>query len=163
MFAIVFVGPDVVTGIEKKITLGPDGAVAVFLSAKCPCSDSHAQELQSLARQFPKIQFVGIHSNADETQDLTRGYFSSKKFEFPVLEDSSGQYAEKYRALKTPHAFLLDSNGTVIYQGGVSDSTNAAQAQRFPLRNALSDWSQGRKVQTPAGRTLGCMIKRKSS
>ena len=141
----------------------PNGTVVVFLSAKCPCSASHEVGLISLYREFSKrgFQFIGVHSNTDEPQDLTRAHFSSLHLPFPVLEDPNSILADRFHAYKTPHAFLLDPNGRILFQGGVDDSHLAQEAKRHYLRDALVAVSNHKSPDPSEVRALGCVIKRK--
>jgi hypothetical protein len=138
----------------------PHLAVVVFLSAKCPCSNSHLVELKSLAHDFPQVSFLGVHSNFDETAELSKNYFQKSALPFPVIQDVKDHYADEFHALKTPHAFVVDEKGQVLYRGGVSDSHDFAKAKRRYLREALNDLKAGCAVATPEGRTLGCVITR---
>ncbi len=154
-------GPEVVSG--KAIATDPKerkGAVVVFLSAVCPCSNSHIQELTTLSRDFPEFTFLGVHSNTDETKEQTQAYFKEAKLPFPVIQDNGARIADELKAYKTPHAFIVKSDGEVLYQGGVSSSRNFENADRKFLREALDDLQKGRAVKTPEGRTLGCVISR---
>lgn len=81
---------------EKK------GLVVVFLSAKCPCSNSHVSELNALADSFPEFKFVAIHSNSNEDETSAKTYFESRKLSFTVIEDSKAGLADRFKALKTP-------------------------------------------------------------
>jgi len=139
---------------------GAQGLVVVFLSARCPCSKSHNDELQDLAKLHPRFRFVAVHSNVDESPELSRAYFEKQSFSFPVLQDEDAKLADRLRALKTPHAFLFGPQGDVLYQGGVSSSKDCTKADRKYLREALADLEAGRAVGTPEGRTLGCAISR---
>lgn len=137
------------------------GIVGLFLSAKCPCSDSHIKEVRKLFDEFGKdFAFVAIHSNSDEGPDLAKAYFAAAGFSFPVLADRDQKLANELRALKTPHAFVFGPKGELLYQGGVSNSAKFDNADRFFLRDALADLRGGKAVRTPVGRTLGCVISR---
>jgi len=136
------------------------GLVVVFLSAKCPCSNSHNIELRDLAQSYKEFNFVAVHSNVDEGKELSKPYFEKAALPFPVIEDENSQIADKLRALKTPHAFIFSPSGDVLYQGGVSNSKDCAKADRKFLREALEDLHAGKPVRTPEGRTLGCSISR---
>lgn len=154
-------GLDVLTLKEVSVELGTKkGLVVVFLSAVCPCSNSHIQELKQLPKDFPEFTFVGIHSNTDEGQELTMEYFKSAALPFPVIQDDKTKLADIFKAIKTPHAFLLLPGNKIVYRGGVSNSHSFKDSDRKFLREALDDLHSGRSVKTPDGRTLGCAIKR---
>lgn len=136
------------------------GLVVIFLSAKCPCSNSHNIELRNLAQTYKEFNFVAVHSNLDETKDLSKPYFEKAAFPFPIIEDENTKLADQLQALKTPHAYIFAPTGEMLYQGGVSNSSDCAKADRKFLREALEDLHAGKPVRTPEGRTLGCAISR---
>lgn len=154
-------GLDVLTGKAVQTeTKDKKGIVTVFLSAKCPCSNSHIQELTELAKVYPEFQFIGVHSNVDEDEKLTKAYFETTSLPFPVLQDENTKIADKLGAVKTPHAFVMDPEGKLLYKGGVSNSHDAIRADRKYLREALQNLKENKPVKTPEGRTLGCAISR---
>lgn len=153
-------GIDIVDAKPVLVEMAKEKGVAVvFLSAVCPCSNSHLQELSALAKEYSEFKFLGVHSNTDEAKEATELYFKGAKLPFPVIHDKGAAIANRFKAFKTPHAFLM-KEGAVVYQGGVSSSKNFENADRKFLREALEDLKNNRPVKTPEGRTLGCVITR---
>lgn len=153
-------GPDLVRSRPIEIKPGARGTVVVFLSAKCPCSDSHVQEVKSLSQEHAGFNFVAVHSNVDEDRDTAAAYFKKASLPFPVIRDEGARIADEFKAFKTPHAYVLSAEGEILYKGGVSNSKDCDKADRKFLREALDDLKAGRTVKTPEGRTLGCVISR---
>ncbi len=154
-------GANLSTG--KTVTVNSEnkkGLVVVFLSAKCPCSNSHVVEITNLAKEFTDFNFVAVHSNKDEPIDLTKEYFLNTKLPFAVIQDQDTKIADEFKAFKTPHAYIILADNKVAYQGGVSDSNNFAESKKKYLREALTDINDNKPVRTPEGRTLGCSISR---
>lgn len=155
-------GKDVVT--DKVVTVDAaksvKGTVLVFLSAKCPCSASHEELLNKLSADFKDFTFVAIHSNADETASDTKAHFEKTHLSFPVLQDQKNAWANQLGALKTPHAFVLNLKGEVLYQGGVTDSHTGPLAKQQFLKDALEDIQNGKTPRLKEGRALGCFIQR---
>lgn len=136
------------------------GLVILFLSAQCPCSKSHIGEIKKLSEEFSDFLFVGINSNLNEDRDLAEKYFSKTQFSFPMIKDQKTVLADLYKAYKTPHAFVVQADGKVAYQGGVSSSHEFERAEKKYLREALEDLQNNKPVRRPEGRTLGCAIGR---
>lgn len=134
--------------------------VLIFMSAKCPCSASHEVLLKDLAEQYKEYSFVGVHANADEDAEITTAHFKAASLPFPVLQDMKGTLANKLGALKTPHAFVLNKKGEVIYQGGVTDSHVGPTAKRHFLKEVLEDLRAQKIPRHKEGRALGCYIQR---
>lgn len=154
-------GPSVLDKNELQVSVADKKAlVVIFLSAVCPCSNSHISELSNLAKEYPGFAYVGIHSNINEDFEQTKKYFVTAKLPFSVIQDSGTKLADEFKAFKTPHAFVIRKDGTIAYQGGVSSSRQFDQAEKKYLRESLEDLAADRKVRTPEGRTLGCAISR---
>jgi peroxiredoxin len=79
-----------------------------------------------------------------------------------LLMDSSGAVGRAYGAVVTPHMFIIDAKGELVYSGAVSDnptmSAKEARASRNYVRAALEDLAAGRKVATSSTRPFGCTI-----
>ena len=65
-----------------------------------------------------------------------------------------------FKALKTPHAFVVDKAGDVVYQGGVTNSISPDKDSKFYLKEVLSSLSSTNKSPYEYKRALGCYIKR---
>ena len=143
-----------------EIKAGKKGLVVIFMSAVCPCSESHKEIIKKLAADFKDFNFVGVHSNADELPDPSKKYFKESNFPFPVLQDDHFKWADQFKALKTPHAFVISPEGNLLYQGGVTNSSVGPTADKQFLRDALAEVDTGKGVSVSRGRTLGCIISR---
>ena len=126
-------GTDLRTGSAfSSVSLAKNkGMVVVFMSAKCPCSQSHESSIEKLANEFKEFSFVGVHSNSDEARDLAALHFKEAGFSFPIIEDSHAQIANEFGALKTPHAFVVGPKGECWYNGGVDETRDAYRAKKF--------------------------------
>ncbi len=155
-------GKDLLTGREVRFP-SQEGRtpVLVFLSAKCPCSRSHEPELKRLHSRFAGagFEFIGVHSNQDETLAESKKHFKEAALPFPVIEDRGAKLADEFRALKTPHVFVLKGN-EVVFQGGVDDSADGARAKKRFLEDALAALQQGKPLELTRARALGCAIQR---
>ena len=80
-----------------------------------------------------------------------------------VLLDPEGRIGRAYGARTTPHMFIIDETGTLVYMGGIDDrpSTNPDDvpgAENY-VRMAMADRAAGRPVQRPLTRPYGCSVK----
>jgi hypothetical protein len=80
-----------------------------------------------------------------------------------VLLDPAGAVGRAYDAKTTPHMFIVDPKGTLVYMGGLDDkpSTNPADAKTAHnyVRAALDDLKAGRPVHDAVTRPYGCSVK----
>ena len=156
----VLTGKSLITDQKLELEAGNKGTVIVFMSAKCPCSNSHIGIMKKLSEEFRDFNFIVVHSNTDESIEESKAYFKNAGFNFPVVQDENGQLADRFKALKTPHAFLLSAEGTIIYKGGVTSSTSGETADKQFLKDALTEAKEGKPIRVAESRTLGCIIER---
>lgn len=79
------------------------------------------------------------------------------------IPDPSGDIGRAYGARTTPHMFVIDPKGTLVYAGGIDDiqsanSSDIARARNF-VTLALADLEAGRPVSNPTSRPYGCSVK----
>lgn len=134
--------------------------VVIFLSKDCPCSRANIDYINALSTEFKDFQFIGVHAKKNSKPDEVLAYLNDKKINFEVLNDSDLKIADQFHALKTPHAFIVSKDGEVIYNGGVTNTTNPENAKEHFLRTALNDVQNNRPPSKAETRTLGCFITR---
>ncbi|MCB0341707.1 MAG: redoxin domain-containing protein [Pseudobdellovibrionaceae bacterium] len=154
-------GRDLVTGKDFHFDIKQKPTALVFLSARCPCSNSHIEHINKLAKQHPSVQFVGVHSNQNESVSESHAYFSKYHLSFPVIHDNDAALANAVGALKTPHVFVYDTTLTLRYRGGVTSSSQMEKAKKLHLSDFLSEFERGSATLLTEVRSLGCYIKRK--
>ncbi|MEO6119275.1 MAG: thioredoxin family protein [Terriglobales bacterium] len=79
------------------------------------------------------------------------------------LLDPNGDVGKLYSAKTTPHMFVIDPKGTVVYNGAIDDKPTAdandlAGASNY-VTTALSEATAGKPVSTPATKPYGCSVK----
>lgn len=80
-----------------------------------------------------------------------------------ILLDPEGKVGQLYGAKTTPHMFVIDPQGKVIYQGAI-DSTSSSNPEDIPnsvnyVKKALNEAMAGRPVETAATAPYGCSVK----
>jgi glutathione peroxidase-family protein len=81
------------------------------------------------------------------------------------LVDEDGKVGKQYDARTTPHMYVINPDGILIYQGGIDDkkSTNAndiANSKNY-VQAALDEAFAGNKVSQPSAQPYGCSVKYK--
>ncbi|NBC34869.1 MAG: redoxin domain-containing protein [Alphaproteobacteria bacterium] len=80
-----------------------------------------------------------------------------------VILDPSGDIGRLYDARTTPHMYVIDPAGTLVYRGGIDDRPTArwsdVEGATNHVRQALADLAAGRPVATPVTRPYGCSVK----
>lgn len=82
-----------------------------------------------------------------------------------VLMDPGGSLGHLYAAKTTPHMFVVDPSGTLIYNGAIDDHPASDQGDIAKSKNyvsaALEQAIDGKPVSEPATRPYGCSVKYK--
>lgn len=79
------------------------------------------------------------------------------------LRDLSGKVGRLYGAKATPHMFVINPEGVLVYQGAIDDKPSAKDAETMKAKNyvkaALSAIKAGKPVEKAATQAYGCPIK----
>ncbi len=140
----------------------------------CPFVVKHygAQNMQALQKEAKAkgVVWLSINSTARGHQDhLAPAALQDKLVKdwgaapSAVLMDEAGTVGKAYAARTTPHMYLIDPAGKLVYAGGIDDkrSSNPADipaAKNF-VRAALADSLAGKPVAAPTAPPYGCSIK----
>jgi peroxiredoxin len=80
-----------------------------------------------------------------------------------LLLDAQGVIGRAYGAKTTPHMFVIDPAGKVIYAGGIDDKPSTSQADLAGAHNyvaaALDAALAGKPIATPSSAPYGCSVK----
>jgi hypothetical protein len=79
------------------------------------------------------------------------------------FRDQDGKVGKLYDARTTPHMYVVDGGGTLVYAGGIdsirsSKVEDIAQATNY-VKAALADLKAGKPVRTKNSQPYGCSVK----
>lgn len=83
----------------------------------------------------------------------------------PILLDETGTTGKAYGATNTPHVFLIDQKGTLVYAGAIDNSPDGEgkSPEGGTLVNyliqAANDLLTGRPISIPKTKAYGCGVK----
>ncbi len=80
-----------------------------------------------------------------------------------ALLDPTGKVGQQYGAKTTPHMYVINAQGTLVYQGGIDSIPSArtddiAKAEQH-VRVALAELGMGTAVTKPTSKPYGCSVK----
>jgi len=80
-----------------------------------------------------------------------------------LVLDADGQAGQTYGAKTTPHMFVINPEGKIVYEGAI-DSRNSANAADIPsstnyVKVALEESLAGKPVSTATKKPYGCSVK----
>src|SRR5262245_30878060 len=141
--------------------------VLEWTNPDCPFVQRHyrAKTMTTLADRFNSKDVVWLAVNSTNYMDAAkdRAWRSEQGFSYPILDDSAGTVGGAYGARTTPHMFVIDKAGTVVYQGAIDDDAaggNEATARNY-VAEALDDVTAGKPVRVMETKPYGCSVKYK--
>lgn len=139
----------------------------------CPFVRKHYEpgHMQSLQKEFTSkgVIWLTICSSASGKQ----GYFSVDEWQSriakwgstptAVLLDPEGIVGRAYDARTTPHMFIVNPDGILIYAGAIddkptADSRDIPSAKNY-VRAALENAMAGQPIEVPTTKPYGCSVK----
>ena len=141
----------------------------------CPYVKKHySGNMQGLQREATRdgVVWLSIVSSAPGEQGHITGQqakqltASRKASPTAVLLDPSGAVGRLYGAKTTPHMFVINAQGRLVYAGGIDDvATNKVedlQRAKPLVKLALADVKAKRPVAISSSRPYGCAVKYKA-
>ncbi len=147
--------------------------VLEWLNHGCPFVRKHydSGNMQSLQKKYSDkgVVWASVISSAPGKQ----GYVEEKEAKLEkekyksqashILLDPTGKVGILYGAKATPHMYIINPEGKLIYQGAIDDRPDTDQKSIKGARNfvslALDASLEGRPIPTPTTKAYGCSVK----
>jgi len=147
----------------KTYTLGSfkdaKATVVVFTCNICPVAVAYEDRFIEFAKKYEAkgVRFIAINVNSSEDISAMKQRAEEKGFNFPYAYDESGDSARAYGARVTPHLYVVDAKGKVVYQGAFDDNMN--KPTKAYLANAVEAILAGKTPEVAETRAIGCGIR----
>lgn len=161
-------------GKERKLAeFKGKHVVLEWVNFGCPFVKKHygAGNMQKLQAEYTgkEVVWLSVCSSAPGKQ----GYFAGEDLKKQVAEhqsaathylvDPEGQVGRLYGAKTTPHMYVIDPNGVLVYAGGIDDIASAdpddiAKAKNY-VRLALDAVLASQPVAASSSPPYGCSVK----
>jgi predicted metal-binding membrane protein/peroxiredoxin len=139
--------------------------VLIFTANRCPTAKAHAGRLEAARRRFEPlgVRFVLVNSNdphlhAEERFERMVERAAADDLRVPYLCDADQAIARAYGPTCTFHAFVLDRNGRLGYEGRFDDARLEERVQTRDVEAALEAILAGRPVDVPSVPAFGCSL-----
>jgi len=143
----------------------------------CPFVQKHydSGNMQTLQKRFgaENVAWLSVNSTNEGSSDympaakLAAWFKQQNAAPTAVLMDPTGAVGRAFGAKVTPHMFVIDPNGTLVYAGAIDDkrSTNVADVKTATnyVVAALTDAKSGKPVSKANNHAYGCTIKYSSA
>jgi len=151
------------------------GLLVIFTSNTCPFVVGNGEKSEGWEGRYPglaqlarklDVGMVLINSNeanraTTESMDAMRARWKKYKYQAPLLVDAQHVVADAFGARTTPHVFLFDGTGVLVYTGAIDDNVDSAKkVKKNWLQDAMNAVAKGQPVPVAQSKPLGCSIKR---
>ena len=140
--------------------------VLEWMNPNCPVSRRHAEAgtMTGLVSHHPEIVWLAVNSTNPKHGDYVapaphKKYDAEHGIAYPVLYDPAGQVGRAYGAKTTPHMFVVDGGGKVVYAGAIDDAPGGGPASVNYVETALAALAAGKMPSPAATRPYGCSVK----
>ncbi len=149
--------------------------VLEWFNSECPFVQKHygSGNMQALQKRYGDKGVVWLTINSTSTdssnyRDPARSQQIAKDWKMTpsaLMLDPEGKVGRQFGAQTTPHMWVIDPSGKVIYAGGIDDRATFRPADVKDARNfvaaALDESMAGKAVSVPAAAPYGCSVKYK--
>jgi len=151
--------------------------VLEWVNPGCPYVQKHygSANMQGTQRQAVDqgVVWLAVNSTATDASDyktpaaMAQWMQGQQAAATATLMDSDGQVGRAYGARTTPHMYVVDPAGKLVYAGAI-DSKPTSNAADIPgatnhVKMALAESLAGKPVSTPSTRAYGCSVKYSST
>jgi len=161
---------------EKEYSLSDFGGKIVVLewiNFECPFVKKHynSNNMQNLQEKYTKdgIIWLAVCSSAKNKQ----GNFSNDEINsrsenlktkyLAYLIDENGNVGKMYGAKTTPHMYIIDKKGKLVYAGAIDDKPSTdiddIETAKNYVSSALDELLDSKNVGTQSSTPYGCSVK----
>lgn len=161
-------------GVEHTLSsLKGKYVVLEWVNSDCPFVKKHYDSGNMQALQNESVAKGVIWLSIASSAPGKQGHYTGKKWKklikknkfasSAVLLDASGEVGQLYNAKTTPHMFVINPEGILIYQGAIDSIASADQADVSKatnyVRKALDEAMNGQIVSEATTKSYGCSVK----
>lgn len=148
--------------------------VVEWFNKDCPYVRKHYRSgnMQALQEKYTGkgVKWLSVISSAkgkqgylEPAEALEEAKSHQLKATAPILLDTDGSMGRTYGAKTTPHMFIINPEGVVMYAGAIDDNDSANPAVIASSTNyvaeALDEAMSGKPVTVASSRAYGCSVK----
>ena len=139
--------------------------VLEWTNPDCPFVQRHykAGTMATLAKNYggKGVVWLAINSTYYMNREKDAAWAEQQQIAYPVLGDHEGKVGKAYGAKTSPHMFIIDANGNIVYQGAIDNDANGEKKQGVVnyVAQALDAVLAGKPVAIPETKPYGCSVK----
>ena len=150
------------------------GRIVVIESYNSDCPFCHNQYATGATQDLQKelaakgvvwlmVNSVNPNNFSHRTPEQARSEWTTEKIAATAwIDDSSGAIGHLYEMKTTPHMFVIDKNGTLVYDGAMDnkpDPLHDPRTARNYVREAVDNLLAGKPIEVSQTKPYGCAVK----
>ena len=164
------------TDINSKAVKLSDyaGKIVIIESYNSDCPYCHNQyqtgAMQTLQKELAGkgvvwllVDSVNPKNFSHRTPEQAKAEMAAEKMDVTAwINDGSGAIGHLYGMLTTPHMFVIDKTGTLVYDGAIDDQPDPSHDPtkvRNYVREAVDEVIAGKPVAVSQTKPYGCSVK----
>jgi peroxiredoxin/uncharacterized protein YxeA len=140
--------------------------VLEWFNFECPLSRYHYETKNTMVELANKykgknVVWLAVNSTSHTTPGPNKTFAKRHGLPYLILDDRSGKVGRAYGAQTTPHMYIINPRGRVVYEGAIDDSPLGKKKEGVVnyVDNALAELTAGKAVSTAKTKPYGCTVK----
>ena len=149
------------------------GEIVVIESYNSDCPFCHNQYKTGATQDLQKeltakgvvwlmVDSVSPKNFSHRTPEQARADWTAQKIQATAwIDDSSGVIGHLYGMKTTPHTFVIDARGTLVYDGAMDnqpDPVHDPRTARNYVKEAVEDLLAGKPIEVSQTKPYGCAV-----
>jgi peroxiredoxin len=150
------------------------GKIVVIESYNSDCPYCHNQYKTGATQDLQKeltaqgvvwlmVNSVNPNNFSHRTPDQARAEWMAEKIAATAwIDDSSGAIGHLYDMKTTPHVFVINKDGNLVYEGAMDDQPDPfhdPRTARNYVKEAVNDLLTGKPIEVSQTKSYGCAVK----
>jgi len=141
--------------------------VLEWFNYDCPFVKAHyqAQTFKKLAEKYAKqdVVWFAVNSTHSTPANANQDFAAQHKLPYDILLDTDGKTGKAYSAKTTPHVYVIDAKGRIVYHGAADNAPMgkppANQTSVNYVEKTADELLAEKPVSTPWVKPYGCSVK----
>lgn len=142
--------------------------VLEWFNFECPFLMYHYTQRKTMIELANKykdknVVWLAVNSTSHISVESNKKFAAEQKLPYLILDDRAGAVGHSYDAQTTPHIFVVNTAGNIVYNGAIDNAPMGKTAEGEAYVNyvdkALAELSEGKAVTTTSTKPYGCTVK----
>jgi len=141
--------------------------VLEWFNFECPLSRYHydtKNTMVELAKKYKakNVVWFAVNSTNHTTPEPNKTFAQRHRLPYLILDDRSGKVGRAYGAETTPHMYVIDTRGNLVYEGAIDNNRRIDPKKKDVVNyvdNALAELTARKAVSTAKTKPYGCTVK----